>query len=254
MSHDTFVQPKLADLLAGFLEKQADAHAAGIATFDHEVTPYEVGPVQPLDPKLAWDEGLVAVGVERQHAPPHWSALVANHESTVAIAFCAGNFPQLMRSFHTLLTEQNLTRLGTEAGRPANAPELAEWTAKIARHGRFPQMLLAIGVLRLARHFAEAEAFVQTHDANVPAEWRAAWENEKAALAWHAGRHAEARKMWDALEPTVPVLFNRGMAALFLDRPAEARSALGLAIGQLPETGAWHHLGRLYLALAEMRG
>src|SRR5207253_1077306 len=97
MAHDTSVQPKLADLLTCYLEKQAEAHSAGIATYDHEVTPYEVGPVQPLDPKLAWDEGLAAIGESRQHAPPHWSSLVANHESTVAIAYCAGNFPQLMR-------------------------------------------------------------------------------------------------------------------------------------------------------------
>jgi hypothetical protein len=43
------------------------------------------------------------------------------------------------------------------------------------------------------------------------------------------------------------------MAALFLDQPAEARSALGEAANRIPETSAWHHLARLYLALAEMR-
>ena len=48
-----------------------------------------------------------------------------------------------------------------------------------------------------------------------------------------------------------PVLFNRGMAALFSDRPQEARTALTEAVARLPEAGAWHHLGRLYLALAE---
>jgi len=48
----------------------------------------------------------------------------------------------------------------------------------------------------------------------------------------------------------VPVLFNRGMAALFLDRPAEARADLRKATERLPESSGWHHLGRLYLALA----
>src|ERR1043166_2583991 len=104
MSHETPVQPNLNDLLTRYLAKQAEAQAAGIATYDQEVTPYEVGPVQPLDPKLAWDEALAAIGsaqLERQQVPPHWSSLVAGHESLVAIAFCTGNFPQLMRNFHT---------------------------------------------------------------------------------------------------------------------------------------------------------
>src|SRR5436309_1831677 len=120
MSHETPVQPNLNDLLARYLAKQADAQAAGIATFDREVTPYEVGPVQPLDPKLAWDETLLTLGAaqpQRRQAPPQWSALVANHESVVAIAYCAGNFPQLMRNFHTILTEPNLSKMRPEAGR-----------------------------------------------------------------------------------------------------------------------------------------
>ena len=43
------------------------------------------------------------------------------------------------------------------------------------------------------------------------------------------------------------------MAALFLDQTAEARTALLQAVAQLPEDSGWHHLGKLYLALAEMR-
>src|ERR1043165_580504 len=208
MSHETPVQPNLNDLLARYLEKQAEAQAGGIATYDNEVTPYEGGPVQPLDPKLAWDETLVAVGsaqLKSQQAPPHWSALVANHESMVAIPFCAANFPQLMRTFHTILTEPHLTKMRPEAGRPAAPPDLAAWTEGVARKAQFPQMLLAVGVLRLAKHFDAAEAFLRANDAKVPAAWRTAWENEKAAVLWHSGRFDEARKIWDALEPTIPV-------------------------------------------------
>src|SRR5438309_1772027 len=114
MSHETSVHPNLTDLLAGYLQKQAEAQAVGIATFDAEVTPYEVGPVQPLDAKLAWDEALAVLPFytsmpsQRRQAPPHWSHLVAGHESIVAIAFCAGNFPQLMRNFHAILAQPNL--------------------------------------------------------------------------------------------------------------------------------------------------
>jgi predicted Zn-dependent protease len=88
----------------------------------------------------------------------------------------------------------------------------------------------------------------------VPAAWRAAWTNETAALAWQRGRVEDAVRLWTALPESVPVLFNRGMAALFLSRPAEARASLAQAAAQLPEDSAWHHLARLYLALAEMRG
>jgi hypothetical protein len=43
------------------------------------------------------------------------------------------------------------------------------------------------------------------------------------------------------------------MAALFMDQAAQARTWLAEAVAQLPEAGAWHHLGRLYLTLAESR-
>jgi len=255
MSQGTNVQPALGDLLSGYLARQAEAQAAGIASFDNEVTPYEVGPVQPLDPKLAYDEALSAVGAGqlRQKAPPHWSALVAGHESTAAVAFCVGNFPQLMRNFQTLLPESGLGKLRPEAGRPAVAPELASWVNEVAGKGQFPQLLLALGVLRLAKHFDAADTLVQAQDVKVPADWRAAWDNEKAALAWHAGRHAEARTMWDRLEPTVAVLFNRGMAALFAGEMASAKQHLSAAVAMLPDTSAWHHLGRLYLTMAQLR-
>src|SRR5437879_8456978 len=123
MSHETSVQPSLSDLMANYLQKQADAQSLGIATFDGEVTPYEVGPVQPLDPKLAWDEALAVLPFygsappQRRQAPPHWSQLVAGHESIVAIAFSAGNFPQLMRNFHAILAQPNLAELRPLIGR-----------------------------------------------------------------------------------------------------------------------------------------
>ena len=259
MPNDTPVHSNLSDLMASYLEKQADAHAAGIASFDGEVMPYEVGPVQPLDPKLAWDEALAVLpfyakpSTQRRKAPPHWSQLVAGHESIVGIAFCAGNFPQLMRNFQTILTQPNLAAAQPAAGRPAVVDDLLPWADEVARKKQFPEMLLALGALRLARHFDEAEKFVRAHDADIPTEWQNGWNNEKAALLWHQGRAAEARKLWDSLEPTVPVLFNRGMAALFANDRAAAKQHLTAAVAQLPTSGAWHHLGRLYLTLVDLR-
>lgn len=259
MAHETSVQPNLTDLLAHYLERQADAQAAGIATYDGEVTPYEVGPVQPLDPKLAWDEALAVLTfygkaqTKRQQAPPHWAQLVAGHESIVAIAFSVGNFPQLMRSFHEILGHPNLAEMRPSAGRATAAAELAPWVEQAAQKRQFPQMLLALGALRLAKNFDAADSFIRTHDASIPAEWRTGWENEKAALAWHSGRFLDARKIWDALEPTAPVLFNRGMAALFAGDVTAAKQHLSAAIAQLPTSSAWHHLGRLYLTLVDLR-
>ena len=257
MSHET-TQPDLTELLARYLQRQADAQAVGIATFDGEVTPYEVGPAQPLDPKLAWDEGIAvlpfyeAAASQPRKAPPHWSHLVANHESIVAIAFAAGNFPQLMRNFHAILSQPNLAEMRPSAGRSSTS-DLSTWTSDVARTKQFPHMLLALGTLRLARQFDAADAFLRAHDAEVPAAWRAGWENEKAAIAWHAGRHDDARKIWDALEPTVPVLFNRGMAALFAGETSLAKQHLSTALAKLPTSSAWHHLGRLYVTLADLR-
>jgi hypothetical protein len=76
----------------------------------------------------------------------------------------------------------------------------------------------------------------------------------RAALAWHRGEWGRALQMWQDLPDSVPVLFNRGMALLFLGQPARAREALQKASADLPETSAWHHLAQLYLALAALRG
>ncbi len=260
MSQETSVQIQLTDLLARYLANQAEAQAVGIATMDGEVTPYEVGPVQPLDPKLAWDDALAVLPFyaptppQRRQAPPQWAQLVANHESIVAVAFSAGNFPQLMRNFHAILAQPNLAELRPITGRAATVTELAPWVEEMARKKQFPQMLLALGALRLAKHFDEADAYVRAHDAEVPLDWRAGWDNEKAALAWHSGRFEDARQQWNALKPTVPVLFNRGMAALFTGDPGAAKQHLNAAVAQLPATSAWHHLGRLYLILCDLRG
>jgi hypothetical protein len=257
MSRETTAQPKLADLLTRYLEKRTDACAVGAAASADEVTPYEAGPVQPIDPKLAWDESLAVLALSGQpvqtrgwKAPPCWSSLVAGHEPVVALAMCAASFPQLVRNFHMILQMTDLTLLKPQAGRPVEAPELTAWADDVAARKQYPQVLIALGTLRLAKQLDAAAAYARKYDAEVPAAWRAAWENEKAALAWHAGRADEALATWQHLEPTVPVLFNRGMAELFLGHAVAARAHLTLAVAQLAETSAWYHLGRLYLALA----
>jgi tetratricopeptide (TPR) repeat protein len=190
-------------------------------------------------------------GGDKLRAPPDWPNLVASQEPAVALAFAMGNFPQLVRHVQPLLHAANLGDLRPSAGRPIAAPELMKWATHTAKKNQFPETLLALGALRLARQFDKADELIAKLRAGVPAEWQAAFANEEAALAWHRGRADEALKMWQSQPDSIPVHFNRGMAALFLGKPADALTALQKAIEQLPEDSAWHHLGKLYLALAQ---
>jgi hypothetical protein len=256
------VPPQLADLLTRYLQSQASAHAEGLAFAETgEVVPHEAAPVQPVDPKLAWDGALAAAScfvpgaeVRSLQAPPDWPALVASHEPETALAFCIGNFPQLVRDLHPLLQTTDLTTLRRPGGRAAVVPALLDWIEQTARKGSPAQVLVAGGALRLARQFDRAAELFRKHQSSVSTEWQPCWANERAALAWHCGQEDEALALWLAEPETAPVLFNRGMAMLFLGRATEARSSLSRAVQQLPADSAWHHLGRLYLALAEMRG
>jgi len=252
-------QPDLRDLMARYLQQRGEAQAAGLVAAEAgEVTPFEAAPVQAVEPRLAWEEAIAALqsfAPAKLQAPPDWPLLVASQEPAVALAFAAGNFPQLVRHVQPLLHAAKLTELRpSAAGRPITVTALLTWVAQAGKKQQYPQFLLGLGALRLARQFEQAEELLAKHRAEVPAEWQAALANEEAALAWHQGKAEAALKLWQAQPDSVPVLFNRGMAALFLGKTTVARTALNQAIGQLPESSAWHHLGRLYLALAQMRG
>jgi hypothetical protein len=260
MARETPIPPNLSELFSRYLERQAEACAVGAAADPDEVTAYEAGPVQPIDPKLAWDEALTVfalldstVNPRGWKAPPGWSGLVAGHEPVVALAMSAANFPQLVRNFHMILQTTDLAALLPQPGRSVPAPELIAWADDVAGRKEFPKVLLALGALRLAKQLDAAERLARQQDRSVPAEWKAAWENEKAALAWHAGQAEKALTIWQKLSPSVPVLFNRGMAELFLGQTGAGREHLAAAIARIPESSAWHHLGRLYLALAQGR-
>lgn len=254
--------PPLSELLAHYLQRQAQAQEAGLVGGDvsGEVVPFEAAPVQPVDPRLAWNEALAAVRLlqgkaepQQWQVPPDWPTLVAAQEPAMALACCLGNFPQLVRNLHPLLHATDLAALRPNSSRPVATPSLLDWAGQVARKKQYPQTLIAVGALRLARHFDRAAEMIKGYQADVPAAWRAAWANEEAALAWHQGQGEKALKLWQAQPTSVPVLFNRAMAALFLEQSDQARPALQEAVAQLPEDSAWHHLGKLYLALAEMR-
>jgi tetratricopeptide (TPR) repeat protein len=208
---------------------------------------HEAVPVQAVDPKQAWDEATAVLGVYgvpgSQNVPADWPALVAAQPSHTGLAFAAGNFPQMVRDLAPLYRDAESL---AELPMPDGPPIAVEGGAA----NSFPDLLLALGTLRLARQWAAAEALLKAHAGRVPAAWAAAWANEEAAILWHRGRKDEAAKRWAQMPESAPVHFNRGMAALFLSRPSEARADLRRAVEQLPDSNGWHHLGRLYLALA----
>ena len=242
--------PKLDSLMARYLERRAEAEAIGIEAGDlSEVTPYEAGPVQPIDPKVAWEEALVALSVvglkaKSAKAPPGWVQLVGQNEPHVAIAFCVGNFPQLVRHFHLLLQKQ--TNPLPAPGAAIDVPQFLEWAGQATA---FPQAIQALAGLRLSRQFDRADAFLAKMPA-IPTEWKAAWDNEVAALAWHRGDTTAAVALWKSQPPTLPVRFNLAMASLFLGDVPMARIVLEQVIGELPESSGWHHLARLYHTLS----
>ena len=244
--------PPLSELFADYLRGQTAAQSEGLGFADlGEVEPYESVPVQPVDPKQAWADAVAATDLldakTSGSPPPDWPVMVAGQEPAVALAFCLGNYPQMVRNLHPLLAGGDPGALRAGPAHAPEAPALVEWAQA---RGKYAETLLAAGVLRLARQFDAAAELLRRQP---PAEWRAAHANEEAALAWHRGRAEEAAALWRKQADSTPVLFNRGMAALFLGDAKAAREALNRAAAALPETSAWHHLARLYLAMTEVR-
>jgi hypothetical protein len=243
----------LQDLFTRYMSEQTQAHREGLGFAEptDEMLPYEAVPVQPVDPRLAWEDALASSRLLQPgvafKTPPDWSALVQGQEPAVALAFGLGNFPQLVRNLQPLLSGGDLTALRSLPVRSAVPAPLLAWAHQQQEPAR---RLLAAAVLRLAGDFDGAAAHLQ---ATFPPEWQTLVANEEATLAWHRGDGARAAERWAAQPDSAPVWFNRGMAALFLGRTAQAIAPLTRAAEALPETSAWHHLARLYLALATAR-
>jgi hypothetical protein len=255
------VQPPLTDLFGDYLRQQVSRQTAGLGRADStdEVVPFEAVPVQPADAKLAWEEAVAVARYSQSgmtmptwSPPPDWPAIVSSQEPAAALSFSFGNYPQLVQNVRSLLHATDLATLRPVEARSTAAPSVREWAAAVVKQPESPQLLLVVGILRLTKQFEEAAELLKHHRAIQFADWQAAWANEEAAVVWHRGQVQQAADLWEKQAPSVPVLFNRGMAALFLGKSAAARSSLTEAVDQLPEKDGWHHLGRLYLTLAEM--
>jgi tetratricopeptide (TPR) repeat protein len=244
------------EMLKDFMQRRSAVHAAGLAAIDRgEVEPYDAVPAQVLDPKQAWDEATASLAHfgmhERIAAPADWPQLVATADAAVALPFAAGHFPQSVRDLHRLARAVQPAELVTESAAPIQIEGIETWVRSVESRRAVSEVLLAVGVLRVARQFDRAEKLLTKIEKGLPAASKPAVANERAANLWSCGRRAAAAKILASLPECAPVLFNRGMTALFLGDNAAARRELSKAVAQIAESSGWHHLGRLYLALAQ---
>jgi tetratricopeptide (TPR) repeat protein len=252
--------PNLADLMLRYVNRPIDAASIEAeAGALGEVEPHEVAVGFRTDPRLAWLEGQVAfssfavkVG-KGVSAPAEWAAVVVRHESVATEPMALGGYPQRVRDLTALLQANDLTSLRPNGESRAASASLRSWADKqVAKND--PQLaLLAAAVLRAAGDLDQAGAILSALRNQVAEELRPMYSNEEAALLWQKSECAKAAAIWESLPETPAVLFNRGMALLFLGQAVKAREVFRKAIALIPERDGWHHLASLYLALAEMR-
>jgi len=244
----------LSELLARYVQREANAQAQG-ETFHEvqgEVDLYDAGAQPVVDVRKGWEEAQFALrtagqlGNARLPTFTEWPALLAAQDTFLALPMAAGHTPQLVRNLQPLLLG-SLSLNAPGLIRPVPHAALSNWIQKNV--GATPaEQLLAVGLLRLSRQFAEAEQLLA---AKVPSGWDRVLLNERAALLWAKGEHTAAQALWQSdTTGSLPIRFNRGMAALFLNDRATAHAELTEALKHIPEASAWHHLARLYLTLA----
>ena len=151
----------LPGLFRQYLEKRAAAHATSLAEAGlGEVVPFESVPIQPPDPKAAWDAALEAArfyGVPAlPKVPANWPDLVAQCAPELALPFCLGNYPQLVRDLAPFVEPADLTRLRPTVSRSPRR-------ANMVQHSDLPkppdnpiQILFSVASFRLTKEFDQA--------------------------------------------------------------------------------------------------
>lgn len=235
-------QPSIESLMMRFLATRSDAMTA-VEHGESEVEPHEVAAGFRVDPRAAWIDANSHTTGSPGPLPTEWAVLVGQPSAAFALPMAAGHFPQRVKDLQPLLVRfqpAELRPTGAQAPLPAFAG-LRAWVQKNAK----TSPLMAAGVARTLGDFDTAETILAGASGA---------ENEAAALLWQQGKCEAALAAWDAMSETPAVLFNRGMAKLFLGRFAEARVSFQKAVEVIPEVSGWSSLARLYLAVAEIHG
>jgi hypothetical protein len=244
-------QPTIESLMVRFLANRSDA-ASAVETGESEVEPYEVAAGFRVDPRAAWLDATAHIASDTGggtqpppvvQPPSEWAALVAQPAAAFALPMAAGHFPQRVKDLQPLLAKfdpKELRPSGTQAATPGFAG-LRNWITKNGTNNS----LVAAGIARTLGDFDTADKLLAGAGGA---------SNDRAATLWAKGQCVEALAEWDAMTETPAVLFNRGMARLFLGQLADAKTALQKATDTIPETSGWNALARLYLAVAEIHG
>jgi tetratricopeptide (TPR) repeat protein len=241
---NSFGQPSLEDLMVRFLAARSDAALAAVEPSEGEVEPHEVAAGFRVDPRAAWTDAtstITTAPAPPSPLPPDFATLVNQPAAAFAVPMAAGNFPQRVRDLQPFLTNFNPAELRPTGGQ-APLPGLSGLRGWIEQNAAW-HPVLAAGIARLICDF-------DTADELLPADAG----NERAALLWQRGECASALAAWQAMPESPAVLFNRGMALLFMRRSKEAAAVLAKAAATIPETSGWNALARLYLAIAEIHG
>lgn len=242
-------QPTIEALMVRFLASRSDAASAAVETGESEVEPHEVAAGFRVDPRAAWLDATAQITLGGNAPPPavplpnEWASLVAQPAAAFAVPMAAGHFPQRVKDLQPLLAKFNPAELrpsGSQSALPGFA-SLRNWLAKNGSAN--PRV--AAGIARTLGDFDTAEKLLAGQTGT---------DNDRAATLWQQGKCTEALAAWEATQETPAVLFNRGMARLFMGQIAEARPLLQKAIDAIPEASGWHALARLYLAVAEIHG
>jgi tetratricopeptide (TPR) repeat protein len=245
--------PTIDSLMVGFLNRNEENDS--LSDLQGEVEPHEVSVGFRFEPRSAWHESLGILKLfgasTAISAPSEWASLVARSEAVAGLPMALGNYPQRVRDVSKLLGKSDLTSLiSRNESRPASA-SLRSWARGMEAKGAV-ETLIAVGVLRFAGDLREAEELFLKLKTNATPEFATQIENEQAGILWQQGKTEAAISIWRELPDSAPVLFNRGMAALFLNQKSEARECLKKVLNLLPDSNSWHHLAGMYLALAEM--
>jgi tetratricopeptide (TPR) repeat protein len=241
------VPPTIDDLMVRFLAHHSDAAAAAVDRVESEVEPHDVTAGFRVDARAAWLDAVAActwggnAPTPAIQPPNDWAALVAQPTAAYALPLAAGHFPQQVKDLQPLLANFRPNELRSRR-RATPLPGFHELRTWIAHHGpTWPQ--LAAGLARLLGDDTTADHWLAT----APHA-----DNDRAANLWMKGEWEAAAAVWDTLAETPAVLFNRGVARVFLGRFSEAREWLQKAIAAIPDTSGWNALARLYLAVAEI--
>jgi hypothetical protein len=250
------------ELFLNYLKQRSAVATTEPIARESEVEPHQAAVLAVVDSRQAFSDALAAAEwlLGRQgtsvlrdiQMPPGWDSLVHQHDSVVAVPFCMGYYPQMLRDVSPILAKRRPSSLLTGTAKPQPMNDVVAWGTSMLRKQKWAEALVAAAALRMCGQSNAARDMLDQIRKSAAVAWNAVLLNEEAALAWAGGDLRKAGDLW-AKHPQAdmpPILFNRGLVALFTDRPRDAESLLRQAADKLPETSAWHHLGQLYLALA----